>query len=357
MTYIGLFFLLFLISICVLLLIPAYTSSIKDSHGQVVQGSIASLEKVNLGNAEQWILIRGFDTTKPIILFLHGGPGTSVMGLYKKYTAELEKHFVVVLWDQRGAGKSFAAHQPDSDMNINQFVSDACQLTEKLCHRFKQKKIFLLGHSWGSVIGILAVQKHPELYHAYIGMGQVANMQKNELISYEWTLEQAQKANDEGVVKTLVNIGKPPYKGDDWQKKMTKQRQYLGKYGGELYGSSKGAIPLVIKSLIGTTEYTLLDKVNFFRGSSISTHLLWNELMTVNLEEWASHLKVPLYFMLGKHDYEVPFMLAEQYFKMLEAPSKELIWFENSAHFPITEENGKFNDFLINHVLKAVTDQ
>jgi pimeloyl-ACP methyl ester carboxylesterase len=322
-----------------------------------VQGSIASLEKVNLGNAGQWILIRGVDTTKPIILFLHGGPGSSLMGLYKKYAAKLEKHFVVVLWDQRGAGKSFAANRPNSDMNINQFVLDAGELTEKLCRRFKQEKIFLLGHSWGSVIGILAIQKHPELYHAYIGMGQVADMQKNDLISYEWTLEQAKKANEERTVKTLIDMGKPPYQGDDWQKKLIKQRKLLGKYGGELYGSSKGAIPLVLKTLIGTTEYTLLDKVNFFRGTLNSMYLLWNELMTVNLEEQAANLKVPIYFALGKHDYETPFMLAEQYFKLLEAPRKELIWFENSAHFPNVEENQKFNEFLINNVLKAVNVQ
>lgn len=273
------------------------------------------------------------------------------MGLYKKYTAELEKHFVVVLWDQRGAGKSFAANKPHSDMNINQFVLDACELTEKLCQRFNQKKIFLVGHSWGSAIGILAAQKHPELYFAYIGIGQIVNMQRNELISYEWTLEQAKKENDEGDVKTLIEMGKPPYTGN-WYKKLMKQRLLLGKYGGELYRSSKGAIPLVLMSLIFTTEYTLQDKVNFLRGGINSIHLLWEELMTVNLEKQASLLEIPIYFMLGKHDYEVPFMLAEHYFNQLEAPNKELIWFENSAHFPFVEEHKKFNDFLINHVLK-----
>ncbi len=352
MKYVGRFFLLILIIIGILWLIPAYTSPIKDANGQIVKGSIAALEKIKLGNTEQWILVRGMDTTKPIILFLHGGPGSAAMCLYKKNTAELEKLFVVVLWDQRGAGKSFASNKPNSDMNINQFVLDACELTEKLCQRFNQKKIFLVGHSWGSAIGVLAVQKRPDLYHAYIGMGQIANMQKNELISYEWTLEQAKNAHDEDVVKTLIDMGKPPYTGD-WQKKLLKQRQLLGKYGGELYGSSKGAIPLVLKRLMGATEYTLVDKVNYLRGTLKSTHLMWQELMSVNLEEQAAHLEVPIYFALGKHDYEVPFMLAEHYFNQLKAPNKELIWFENSAHFPIVEEQGKFNDLLINRVLKG----
>jgi pimeloyl-ACP methyl ester carboxylesterase len=335
----------------ILWLVPAYTAPIKDAHGQIVKGSIALLEKIKLGNTEQWVLVRGIDNTKPIILFLHGGPGTSSMGLYKKSAAELEKHFVVVLWDQRGAGKSFAAYKPNADMNINQFVSDACELTQKLCKRFNQKKIFLVGHSWGSLIGILAVQKHPELYYAYIGMGQIANMQKNELVSYEWTLEQAKKASDASAIKTLLDIGKPPYTGD-WQKKLLKQRRLLGKYGGEFYGSSKGAIPIVLKSLIFTTEYTLLDKVNFIRGGLVSIRLMWNEILTINLEEQAAHLEVPIYFVLGKHDYEVPFMLAEHYFNLLEAPRKELIWFENSAHLPNIEEKEKFEGLLINHILK-----
>jgi pimeloyl-ACP methyl ester carboxylesterase len=350
MTTIIIIISVFLLIIIILWLIPAYTSPIKNIDGKIIKGSIAILEKINLGNTEQWILIRGNDSTKPIILFLHGGPGTSSMGLYKKSASELEKHFVVVLWDQRGAGKSFAANKPNSDMNINQFVLDTCELTAKLCHRFNQKKIFLVGHSWGSILGILAIQKRPELYHAYIGMGQIANMQKGELVSYEWTLEQAKKANDKDAIKMLLNIGKPPYTGD-WQKKIMKQRRLMGKYGGEFYGSSKGAIPIVLKSLIFTTEYTLLDKINFFRGGLKSIQLLWSEIMKVNLEEQAANLKVPIYFALGKHDYEVPFMLAEHYFNLIVATSKELIWFENSAHLPNVEENKKFNDLLINNVL------
>lgn len=128
----------------------------------------------------------------------------------------------------------------------------------------------------------------------------------------------------------------------------------LGKYGGELYGSSKGAFPLIFSSLISATEYTLLDKVNFFKGIFASNHLLWQELLTINLEKQVSSFKVPIYFVLGKHDYEVPSVLAEQYFKIIEAPKKELIWFENSAHFAFTEENEKFNDLLINHILPTI---
>ncbi len=333
------------VTLGILLLIPGFTSSIKDQQGRTVFGSIASLEKVSLGGQKQWILIRGRDTTKPIVLFLHGGPGTSNMCLLRKYTGELEENFVVVTWDQRGAGKSYGAINPRSSMTINQFVLDTGELTQMLRNRFNQKKIFLVGHSWGSVIGVFSIQKYPDLYHTYVGIGQIANMQENERISYDWTLEQAKKAKDKRAIETLTQMGRPPYTGD-WQKKTITQRGLLGKYGGELYGSSKGAFPLIFKSLITATEYTLVDKINFFRGILASNRLLWPELLTVNLSKQVPSVKVPVYFMLGKHDYEVPSVLAEQYFKLIEAPKKELIWFENSAHLANVEESKKFNDLL-----------
>ncbi|WP_373546983.1 alpha/beta fold hydrolase, partial [Chamaesiphon sp.] len=236
------------IVLAILCLIPGFTLAIKDTQGHDVSGSIASLEKVNLGGQEQWILIRGIDTTKPIILFLLGGPGTSNMCLLRKYTDELEKHFIVVTWDQRGAGKSYQAINPHSSMKIDRFVLDTGELTQWLCHRFNQKKIFLVGHSWGSLIGILSIQKYPDLYHAYIGIGQIVNMQENEQISYDWTLAQATKVEDEQTIRTLTEIGNPPYTGDG-QKKLMTQRRLLGKYGGELYGSSNGAFPLIFSSL------------------------------------------------------------------------------------------------------------
>ena len=125
-------------------------------------------------------------------------------------------------------------------------------------------------------------------------------------------------------------------------------------HGGELYGSSQGAFPLIFSSLIRATEYTLLDKVNFFKGIFASNHLLWQELLTINLNKQRLSFKVPIYFALGKHDYEVSSVLTEQYFKIIEAPKKEIIWFENSAHFANIEENKKFDNLLINRILPTI---
>ena len=352
MLFFGIVLLIIILALCILLLIPGYTNSIKDPNGKPLLHSIASLEKVCLGGKEQWILIRGVNKNNPVILFLHGGPGTSDMGLLRRYMKDLENHFVVVTWDQPGAGKSFSANTPYSSMNINRFVADTHELTNLLREKFQHKKIFLAGHSWGSVLGILTIQKFPELYNAYIGIGQVANMTENEKISYDWTIDQAKRSNDKKVIKKLNEIGKPPYSGN-WQKKFMTQRRYLGKYGGELYDSSSGAFLLVLKNLILSPEYSLRDKINFFRGIFTTVKLIFPELMKVDLKTQALCLKVPVYFILGKHDYESPFMIAEEYFKLLKAPSKELIWFENSAHFPNIEENSKFIDLLTNRLLTS----
>ncbi|MEO8512382.1 MAG: alpha/beta hydrolase [Ignavibacteria bacterium] len=353
MLFCGIVILSIILLFGVLYFIPGFTNSYKDLKGNFLQESITSLEKVTLGGKEQWILIRGVNKRNPVILFLHGGPGTSDMGLLRRNMRELEEHFVVVTWDQPGAGKSFSAGIPGTSMNINRFVSDTHELTKNLCNRFNHKKIFLAGHSWGSVLGILSIQKYPELYYAYIGIGQIANMQENESVSYKWTLEQAKRSNNKSDITKLDKIGKPPYAGD-WRKKFMTQRRLLGKYGGELYGNSNGAFTLVLKNLILSPEYSLKDKVNFFRGIFVSVKLIFPELMTIDLKSQALLLKVPVYFVLGKHDYEAPFMIAEEYFKILKSPVKELIWFEDSAHLPHIEENLKFTNLLINHILPSV---
>lgn len=331
---------------------PGTTPPFTDANGQQLPGSIASLERLDLGGVPQWILIRGENITHPVILFLHGGPGAADMTLLPRHMGALEKHFVVVCWDQRGAGKSFKAVKASPDMTIDRFVADVLELTELLCRRFHQQKIYLVGQSWGSIIGVLSIQKNPERYHAYIGIGQVVNGYENERISYEWTLAQAVATHDTTAMERLQAIGPPPYESD-MVEKLFAQRELLGKYGGSIYGNPKGAYSLFIAGLRGATEYNTLDKINFVRGLRHSLELLWPQVLAVNFIEQAPVLDVPVYFFMGRHDYQTPFTLAEQYCHILQAPAKELIWFDNSAHMPHLEEPGKFSDLLINHVMPA----
>jgi len=331
---------------------PGSTAPIVDDRGKPVPGSIAVLEKVILGGVEQSLLIRGVSVANPVLLFLHGGPGTSEMGLLRVHNvAALERRFTVVVWDQRGAGMSFAGRLPESGMTVEQLVSDAVELSRLLCRRFEKERIYLAGHSWGSALGILTVKGHPELFHAFVGIGQVVNMLEGERISWDWTLAQAERAGDAKSVAKLRRIGRPPYDGD-LRSKVVTQRTILARYGGEVHGNPRGGLLVTLRCLLATREYGWRDRVNFFRGIFESMRLLWPQILGIDLERQAPELAVPVWFLEGRHDREVPSELAERYCEALIAPRKELVWFESSAHFVNTEEAGAFNAFFVDRLLE-----
>ena len=316
---------------------------------------LAVLEEVPVNGTRQWVLIRSEDVANPVVLFVHGGPGTSQLTLMRKHTGPLEPYFTVVNWDQRRAGKSFSAGD-DAGMTMGQFVDDIIALASYLAARFDKKKIVLAGHSWGSVIGLLAVRKRPDLFSAYIGIGQMSRMVESEVLSYDWTLKQARNAKDLSSVRKLEAIGRPPYTGRQWRSKFLTARRLLGKHGGEYYGSRSGAFGVVLRNLVFSPEYTLIDRINFFRGVLQSADALYPELLRTDLFAEVPEVKVPVYFCLGRHDYEVPSALAARYFAALEAPRKQLVWFERSAHLPNVEESNKFNGFMIDTVLPALPE-
>ena len=316
--------------------------------------SIAALEKLRVGRADQWIFARSDDVANPIILYLHGGPGTSQLTSNRRNTRELEKHFIVVDWDQRGAGKSFGAIEDVGRMNIDQFVEDTRELTLLLLKRFHQERLVLVGHSWGSAIGALTASRYPELFHCYVGVGQIANMAEGEAASYRWALAQARSAHDRRAIRTLEQIGPPPYAGD-WRTKTITERKYVARFGGEIHASKLGAMGLVVRSLLFSREYGLADRINFLRGVLGSMKLLWPQLLKLDLFESVPELKIPVFFMEGRFDHEVPSDIAARYFEALRAPAKELLWFERSAHMPNAEEPKLFTRMMVEKVLPLAT--
>ncbi len=311
-----------------------FTQAIDSPNG------IASLEQVELGGCRQWILIRGQDLSKPLLLFVHGGPGSAEMWFAHHSMRELEKHFVCVNWDQRGAGKSFGADLPAATMNLGQFVADAVSLVELLLKRFGQKKLFLVGHSWGSAITMKVAQSRPELLHALVGMGQVVDMKRGEQISYDYALEGARKAGNAKAVRQLEKIGAPPYMGNG----LWLQRRWLSEYKGDTWSlDMKGVLAIGLRA----TEYSFADFVRFLKGVRFSNKLLWSELSEVNFARDPAPLAVPVFFFAGRHDYTTPFQLVQEFFDALKAPSKRLIWFEDSAHMPNLEEPARFQAELV----------
>ncbi|MFX0175184.1 MAG: alpha/beta fold hydrolase [Candidatus Hodarchaeota archaeon] len=322
------------------------TPPILGEDGNEKPNSITSMEFIKLGGIEQWIIIRSHNINNPLLLLLHGGPGSVESPLSYKFQRELEKSFIVVNWDQRGGGKSYSKKISKESMNIEQFITDAHDLIQLLKKRFKKEKIYIVGHSWGSILGTLLVQHYPELFYAYIGVGQVVNIVDNEIFSFQYTLEEAKKRGNKKALKQLEKIR--PYTGENL-KHLKIQRKWLKKFGGVLHNQK--SMWSLIKVGMRSPEYKLGDFIKFIKGINFSIKYLWGTLFSIDFLKDVKELEVPVYFCVGRYDYNAPFELSERFFKKLRAPMKKYIWFENSAHCPNFEEPDKYQNFLITEVL------
>lgn len=325
----------------------SHTPKIHDDNG------IAELRKIELGNVLQTILIRGKDKTNPILLYLHGGPGTTELIPFRVYQNDLEKYFTVVLWEQRGTGKSFSRKIPAETMSIEQFVLDTRELTIYLLREFNQDKLLLVGHSWGSALGLMVASRYPELYYACVGSGQMVNQKEGEKISYKHLLAKVKgnkKACDE-----LISLNEPePYltidKDKSWFEKIKVHRKWLVRSGGEIYNGDDYSL-LFNKRTLTASEYTLIDYLRFWRGSVFSLKTMWPQVMELNFFLQVPEIDLPVFFLQGRHDFNTPSILVEDYYSQLVSNEKHLIWFENSGHHPMYEEPEKFRKILIEKVL------
>lgn len=313
---------------------------------------IQELKAVELGGIEQWISIRGEDRDNPVILFLHDGPGMPAMPFIREGNQSLEEHFVVVNWDQRRAGKSYDKAIPAETMTLEQFVADCLELVDYLRADLNTDKIYLAGHSWGSVVGVHAVKEHPEWFYAYIGIGQAVNFVQSEIISYRYTMDQARKTNYQALTE-LREIDPPPYGPEDYAAPLEIQRKWLFAFGGEVYGEkdSRRHQKDLLRTLIYAPEYTIMDGWNAVRGNLQSVEMMWSELLQVDLLSQVPSLEVPVYFIHGRHDYVTAWELMEEYYQVLEVPAKQLIWFDFSAHSPHLEQPKGFARVMVERVL------
>lgn len=305
-----------------------------------VPPGIDQLEKIDLGGVEQWILIRGHQADAEVLLFVHGGPGVPNMP-FCHLNAALERKFVVVQWDQRGAGKSFASDVPPDSMRIDQFVSDARELSELLAARFDKEKIYLLGHSWGSVIGAKAASRFPELYHAYIGVSQVTNVMETQEILYRETLDAAKAASNEKAVSELERIGSPPFaKPDDHLIAC----RWLAEFQRRPFVEKRK----LLAELVSSPHYTLADLNRFRRGMGYSLDHLWEPLGEVDLFQEIPSLKMPVTYIQGRDDPLIPGELIERYVRALDAPKgKRLVMVDEAGHMPHFENPRAFERAVV----------
>src|ERR1700693_1040599 len=289
--------------------------------------SIASLERIRIGDVDQFILIRGNDSSLPILLFLHGGPGMPAMYLAHAFQRELENAFVVIQWDRRGAGKSYR-EDINGTLSTETLVADTVELTDVLRARFHQEKIYLVGHSWGTYLGMLVIARYPELYHAYVGIGQLARSSPIAGIQDEYIRQSAERMGDQAAIKELEEEG------------ASVRETLLFQFGGEIH-NAKSFMPLLLTGL-AAPEYSLRDARNIPKGVSLySRNFVYNSI-SGELMDVITQVDIPIYFFTGRYDYTDPFMLTEQYFSKINAPEKHIVWFEKSAHFPFYEEPAAF---------------
>lgn len=318
----------------------ARTKPFLDATGHVVPGSIATMETVKLGGIEQSVWFRGRSTRAPALILIHGGPGASESALFRHFDADLENHFLVVYWEQRGTGRSYHRDIPKSSMTIAQILSDLDGLIDTVRSRFAKDRVVLLGHSWGTILGTMYAHEHPEKVSAYVGVAQIADFSEDERVSFDWALREAERRHDREALKTLRPIAPAPRSVD--------QELALGRVVERLSGvRSTGSL---IWAALRTSEATLWDLIRFGQGNRFSLTALRPEYSRVDLTR-IRHFDVPVVFMLGRRDWHVPSVLAARYFDRIEAPSKRLIWFERSAHNPPFEQPNAFVRAVVQDVL------
>jgi pimeloyl-ACP methyl ester carboxylesterase len=303
---------------------------------------IDRLEQVELGGAKQWVLMRSTSSENPVLLYLHGGPGFAMIPYSHRYSAELEKNFIVVHWDQRGSGKSFDAGLNPGTMKMDRFLSDTYELITWLKSTFKKEKIFLMGHSWGSILGFYTVLQHPDDFYGYIGMGQVINMMEGERLAYKFTLDSAIMADDQEAIAQLKRIGEPPYKNDF--QSVYIYHKYLGNFGGFIRNLKWSDFEKIRKESV---YYSEAENKNYMTGYGKTSALLWDEVMKADFTKEKLNFKIPVVFLLGRYDYGTPSVLVEKFFEGMTAPDKKIIWFEDSAHLPNLDEPVRFQNELI----------
>jgi len=325
----------------------SYTAEIVSDNG------IASLETVRLGGVDQWVLIRGYNVDNPVLVFLHGGPGSPAMPYARFSFGGLERDFTVVSWDQRGCGKSYHQGINASSITLNRMLADTHELIELMRARFGVQRVYLMGISWGSILGTLTARDHPELLHAYIGVGQVVNVERSVPIAHAAALDRATALGRGDAIAALSAIQVSPV---DWDQ-VDELSWWLEELGlGDIHDHS--LLPGFAQEAGPLTEYTAANIANedAWRTLYDSTPLLRDQtwLRTLNMLDAAPRLDVPVFFLSGRYDYKTPGVLVEDYLAALEAPAgKRMFWYENSAHVLFIEDRGAFHATMIHEVLAA----
>ncbi len=317
---------------------PGRPKPLIDEAGKPLPRSISEKVFVTINGMQQGMLIKSKDARQPVLLYLHGGIPDYFLG--QKYHTGLEDHFTVVWWEQRGAGLSYSPDIPPKTMTVKQFIEDTLALTHDLCSRFNKEKIYLMAHSGGTFFGIQAVARAPHLYHAYIGVAQMANQLESERRAYAYMLERFRENGNTDMVRKLEAS---PVTTDRVPREYLKVRDTaMHSLGIGTMRQMKSIVSGVFLPSLQCRDYTLAEKMKTWRGKfATGVTSLWDEMITTNLNTKLSEVPIPAYFFHGIYDYTCSYPEAKAYFQNLKAPIKGFYTFDQSAHSPIFEEPEK----------------
>jgi pimeloyl-ACP methyl ester carboxylesterase len=313
---------------------PASTAPIA---GDAPNG-VAELVRVPIGGHEQTLLVRGRDVSDPVVLHLAGGPGGTDIGAMRADTS-LEGDFVVVTWDQRGVGKSYDALDPTGTLTLERAVADTIEVTEYLRQRFGKDRILLTGNSWGTLLGVLVVQQRPDLYHAWVGTGQMVAPAATDRMFWEDTLAWAERTGDEALVATLRANGPPPYTDILAYEAALSHEHDWNQY--EWFDNDRE-----LPATLFVPEYDLMERVNGMRSFLDTFSVLYPRIQGVDLRVDAPRLEVPVHMVVGAFEARGRAVLADEWFALLEAPAKDRVVFERSGHRPSFEEPAAFAELM-----------
>jgi pimeloyl-ACP methyl ester carboxylesterase len=304
---------------------------IVDEAGNPLPNAVVSLEKLNLGGIGQWVLIRGRDRNKPVLLVLHGGPGASMMPWVDLFhTTELESSFVVVHWDQRGAGKSFSSGLTTEDLDVASYVDDTLELADLLRRRFGKNRIFLTGVSWGSALGFLTLQRDSSPFHAFIATSERVAWRRSQTLGYEWVKAEAEKAGDQDALERLAAI--EPFDPADFGDIAVKNELLDTFGGGDIHTEGLWDAYQDYATSGQSPYYTPAEVGNYPQGLEFSQRAVIPQALDYNLFEDYPKSPIPVHFIMGMEDHQTPVSIVEDYAGELDAPDKSLTIVQSAGH-------------------------
>jgi pimeloyl-ACP methyl ester carboxylesterase len=323
---------------------------IQDLGRIVAPNGIQESYKTQIGGLDQWINVRGQDKSNPIILFVHGGPASPLIPTLWQFQRPIEEYFTVVNYDQRGAGKTYVEAHSDEigeTLHIPRYIDDAIEVAKHVRKRYGKSKLILMGHSWGTVVGMGAALKRPDLFYAYVGVGQVINTRDNERISFQYGMDQAKARGNTAAIKEMESIA--PYPGDQ---PITRERIIIARKWAQFYGglsAFREESTYFHGASLLSPEYSAADVCGIDQGNVFTLGRVLPEFLEVDYKNVRS-FPIPVFMYMGRHDYTTPSQPTADWLAKVNAPAKQGVWFEHSSHMIPWEEPGKMLMSLVQSV-------